>query len=372
MRRVVSCQKLAAETATLIRADAAFYLAIALYTLIGLAFLHAMGATERVAYSIYPTFWLTLFGVVLPSVAVAVDLARTTRFDRKRSLAIRKTFSPSRISRFMAGMCLLLALMVFQGTFTSIKNGLELWRGGFPLDMTLADVDAWLHFGMDPWRWLTFAQTDPVRIAVEWNYGTLFFTTSLGGLYFVATSPLAASIRSRYLTCLMLVWILVGNVLAGLFMSAGPAFYGAVTGDQFRFAGLMEFLAHGASQPGSAAFYQAYLWALHTIGQTGFASGISAFPSVHVALATFNALFVWEYSRRLGIMAFAYAALIEASSVYLGWHYAIDGYAGALATVLIYVATRRMFATGQTRATRLSQATLPVPAPAAIATATAS
>ena len=170
----------------------------------------------------------------------------------------------------------------------------------------------------------------------------------------------------------MLVWILVGNLLAGLFMSAGPAFYGEVTGDKLRFAGLLEFLAHGASSPGSSAYCQAYLWTLNTIGQTGLGSGISAFPSVHVALATLNALFAREYSRRLGIVAFAYAALIEVSSVYLGWHYAIDGYAAAIATVLIYVATRRMLPAGRTRAMHLPQWARPAPVAAAVAITTAS
>ena len=135
---------------------------------------------------------------------------------------------------------------------------------------------------------------------------------------------------------------------------------------------VLEFLAHGASSPGSSAYCQAYLWTLNTIGQTGLGSGISAFPSVHVALATLNALFAREYSRRLGIVAFAYAALIEVSSVYLGWHYAIDGYAAAIATVLIYVATRRMVPAGRTRAMHLPQWARPAPVAAAVAITTAS
>ncbi len=212
MRNCVSYRGLVAETAALIRADAVFYLIIALYTFASLAFLHAIGAAERTAYSVYAAYWLTLFGLVLPLIAVAIDLARITRFGRRRNLAIRKTFSPSRMPRFLAGMCLLMAFMVFLGTFTSMKNGLSLWQGGFPFDKALADIDAWLHFGVDPWRWLGFAQTEPIRIVVEWNYLPFFSTISLGGLFFVTTSPLAAGIRSRYLFCFMLVWILVGIV----------------------------------------------------------------------------------------------------------------------------------------------------------------
>jgi hypothetical protein len=343
--------RLAEETAKLIRADAGLYLFIAIYTLSGLLFLRAYGAEEQVAYSIYLVYWTILFTMFFPLAAFAVDAAWIVhRFDEKRNLATKRMFSPRRLARLLSGICLLMAFMIFQGTFTSVKNGLSVWQDGFPFDKVQADIDAWLHFGVDPWRWLAFAQHDFVRIAVEWNYATVFFTICFGALFFVATSPLAARVRTRYLICFMLVWIVVGNVLAGLFMSAGPAFHGNVTGDELRFAAQLKFLARGADWPNSSAAYQNYLWTLHSAGQTGFGSGISAFPSVHVALAMFNALFVWEYSRRLGLLAFAYVALIQASSVYLGWHYAIDGYAAIIVTALIHAATRRMMPTGNARA----------------------
>ncbi|MNI64247.1 PAP2 superfamily protein [compost metagenome] len=88
----------------------------------------------------------------------------------------------------------------------------------------------------------------------------------------------------------------------------------------------------------SAAEYQTYLWALHESGSAGFGSGISAFPSIHVGLITLNALFLNGYSRRLGVVAFAYVAFIQISSVYLGWHYAIDGYVSMTVVVAAYYA----------------------------------
>jgi membrane-associated phospholipid phosphatase len=132
-------------------------------------------------------------------------------------------------------------------------------------------------------------------------------------------------------------------VLAGQFLSAGPAFHGYVTGDEARFAEQLQFLARDVGLPNSTASYQTYLWDLHVAGQPGFASGISAFPSVHVGIATLNALFLYEYSRRLGYAAFAYAALIIASSVYLGWHYAVDGYAAVAIVLAIHLALRKAF-----------------------------
>jgi hypothetical protein len=140
----------------------------------------------------------------------------------------------------------------------------------------------------------------------------------------------------------MLVWVVVGNVLAGPFMSAGPAFYAQVTGDTARFAEQMAFLARGRDWANSAASYQEYLWALYSHGLTGFGSGISAFPSVHVGLIMLNALFLWDFSRRLGLIAFAYVGFVVASSVYLAWHYAIDGYAAIAVVLVIHYALKKL------------------------------
>jgi len=345
---------LPAETATMIRADAGFYLFIAIYTLAGLVFLHAVGAGDRAAYWIYVLRWISLFALFLPAMTVIFDYGLILhRFDRKRSLAARKVFSPSRMARFLSGISLLMAMVAFQGTFTSVKNGLPVWQGGFRFDKVQADIDAYLHFGTDPWRWLfAMAENDLVRFAVEWNYNILWFAICFSALFFVVTSPKAVSFRSRSLISFMLVWIIVGNILAGLFLSAGPAFYGAVTGDKARFAEQLAFLSGSISSSNSAASYQDYLWMLHSAGKTGFGSGISAFPSVHVALITLNALFVWEHSRRLGIAAFAYVGLVIASSVYLAWHYAVDGYVAVAVTLAIYVVVRKAVPAGKAYSAR--------------------
>jgi hypothetical protein len=351
----ISAAPVVRQTLALIRADAGLYLFIAVYTLMGLGFLIAIGALNQTAYAVYTKQWFALFGIVLPVLGILLDTGYLLhRFDKRRGLARQRIFSPYRMAKYLSGVALLMAMLAFQGTFTSIKNALPVWRGGFADDRVQADLDKWLHFGIDPWRWLdVVAHDDLVLSVVNWNYAVLFFSACFSGLFFVVTSPKAHAVRTRYLLCFMLVWIVVGNILAGLFMSAGPAYYGFVTGDAARFADQLRFLAHDAS-PNSSYTYQAYLWALHQSGQAGFGSGISAFPSVHVALATINALFIREYSRRLGMVAFAYVCLIESSSVYLGWHYAIDGYVGGLVSLAIYLLARRFMPAPARRALRAS------------------
>jgi hypothetical protein len=58
-------------------------------------------------------------------------------------------------------------------------------------------------------------------------------------------------------------------------------------------------------------------------------------------MVSLNAFFLWFYSRRLGALAFSYVGFVALSSVYLAWHYAIDGYVGIAVTGLIVLAVRR-------------------------------
>ena len=326
-----------------VREDAAFYGLILAYTCVGMILMTATGIWDRAAYSIYFGRWLTTFAFFFPTLAVLLSYAVVAhRFDKRRSLALKRMFSAPRMARLVAGTCLLIALVFFQATFTSIKNALPVWQGGFLHDALQADIDRWLHFGTDPWRFLfAFGESPLLRRIVEWNYNILWFVISFGALFIVTTSPRMAEIRSRYLLCFMLVWIVCGNVLAGLFLSAGPAFYAEVTGDAVRFAEQLAFLAGGAGESNSAASYQSYLWALHESGQPGFGSGISAFPSVHVGLIAMIVFFLHERSRRLACAGYAYLALILASSVYLGWHYAVDGYVSIAVVLAIHLVVRR-------------------------------
>ena len=81
---------------------------------------------------------------------------------------------------------------------------------------------------------------------------------------------------------------------------------------------------------------QQMLWDNYQNNKVGMGSGISAMPSMHVATATLMALFGWQYSRIAGIVLTLYALVIFIGSVHLGWHYALDGYVGALGAALVW------------------------------------
>lgn len=363
--------RLGVELFKRLRSDLPVYLAIAVYSLLGLVFLQNNDAMHLSSYSAYVKKAAVLALLALPAIFLFSDFVMLIhRFDVRRKAAFAHSFSAKRLSAIIAASLMLIMIMVFQGTFTSIKNTLAVWSGGFVFDEVQANIDAALHFGADPWRYVRFMIEWPLlRAAVEYNYGVLWFLLSFGIVYFVSSSPKADKVRHRYLAAFMLVWILVGNVFAGLFMSAGPVFYGQVTGDFSRFAELLSILAAKGGDAAAGMDYKAYLWSLHESGQSGFGSGISAFPSVHVGLTVMNTLFAYEASRRLGHLMTAYLLVIMLSSVALGWHYAIDGYAAAMIVCAVYFALKRANlrlaaapdAQMQGAAVRVSSAPLPPP-----------
>lgn len=323
------------------------YAGVAAYALAVSAALVLTGSTQAFAFKSYFVVWPVTFFVVFPAIYALLLLLRIVhRFEtrRGRMLAIRKSLAAPHLIQFTTGLGLLAAMMVFQGAFSSFKTALPIWRDGFPDDIVQANIDRAIHFGVDPWRLLyAIGQNDVVRAVAEWNYNQAWFIFCYAILFFVAVSGKAAAVRSRYLVTYMLVWIIVGNILAGLFLSAGPAFYGLVTGDTARFGEQLAFLAASGDSTHSAARVQAYLWNFYQSGNAGLGSGISAFPSMHVGLVTLNALFIFEASRKWGIIAFAYVGFVLASSVYLAWHYAIDGYAAIVVTIIVFLAVRKAF-----------------------------
>jgi hypothetical protein len=169
-------------------------------------------------------------------------------------------------------------------------------------------------------------------------YHSWFVPTTLG-LCFVG---LCATPRTRcqYVTAYVAVWIVLGALLAYLFPAAGPAFYRDLvspTGAAPFVAVHQQLMADGTSGGFlTSVFNQAYLLRNLNSPTLVVGGGISAVPSVHNAMAVLFAIVSFRIHRVLGLAMSAFAATIWVASVYLNWHYAVDGLAGGLGAMALW------------------------------------
>ena len=231
-------------------------------------------------------------------------------------------------SRLLVAIPTTIAVIYFVQCYSSIKHAIPFVQA-FSWDVTFMELDRALHFGMDPWRIL-----QPVlgfwwvTTFINFCYNVWFLV-----LWFVlvslAFSDRNFALRLQYFVSFTLTWMIGGSILAMVFSSAGPAYYGLLGLGPDPYKDLMSYL-HGAHELGNvpALTTQALLWESWQNGNKGIVAGISAMPSMHNATTVLLALLGWRVSRFWGIAGTVFAAIILVGSVHLGWHYAVDGYLG--------------------------------------------
>lgn len=234
---------------------------------------------------------------------------------------------------FMATIALVSGYTLFKAVIPSL---VPFWA-----DPMLANWDRMLHGGRDAWQvahdlraWI---DTDGAAFTYSGLWGAFAFSfpvlLALGD-----SDPLR---KTRYLALYALSWVVLGNVMATAFSSAGPIYVDLLSGGD-HFAPMMASLSDLTFPGTSVDRVQQALWAEYAADgglQLG-GSGVSAFPSMHVAIATVWALYVSERSRLYAPVGIAFAATILFLSVYTGWHYAVDGYASVLVVVAVFAFLR--------------------------------
>lgn len=201
----------------------------------------------------------------------------------------------------------------------------------FSWDRTFMEMDRVLHFGLLPHEWLAPLFSSPLAIFVINVTYNLWFVVLLACFFWQGFAARDNPLRQRFLLAYLLTWFIGTCVLGTILSSAGPSFYGFVETGANPYAGLLATLAAANEiYPVWAVPTQAMLWQSHLAGH-GEIEGVSAMPSMHVATTILFILLGFASGRRwLGWFFVGFAASIFIGSVVLGWHYAVDGYAGAV------------------------------------------
>jgi len=230
----------------------------------------------------------------------------------------------------------MLILPLFGATFSNLKVLIPAIVP-FSWDPTLSEWDRLLHGGYYPWQILQPLLGHPYVTSFINAVYHLWFFLAYGVVCWQIASTDRPRLRMQYLLTFVLIWAVIGNIAALLLSSAGPVYYGRITGLTDPYAPLMTYLQHASTiAPVPALQVQDMLWSLYQSQGLALGGGISAMPSLHVAIAVSFVLLGRAIDRRLAIAFAVFAGLIFLGSIHLGWHYAIDGYAAILGAWLIW------------------------------------
>jgi len=211
----------------------------------------------------------------------------------------------------------------------------------YTLDPLLADLDRALHLGRDPWLWLhAVPGRDLLTAYLDWAYVRWYDVVMVVLPAVLVAAPLEA--RIRFFLGYVLLWGVAGSLLAILLASGGPVYFAELAGDPDRYRPLLAYLDGAAPR---ARGLQSALWdAFVRPGENFIFEGISAMPSLHVGVAAYLSIWAWRAGWWIGALALLYGISMFVGSVHLGWHYAIDGYAGtAVAAGCWWACTRMRF-----------------------------
>jgi hypothetical protein len=262
------------------------------------------------------------------------------------SIAHARAFLANRWAedRWLSAITPPLTVTILLCTFNIYKQ-VELPAAGFRAEPYLANADQ-LLLGADAWRFTHWMFASPWATEVlDLAYHAWFLPMTLGVVLCSFARP-GSRLALRYLTSYLLLWIILGTLVAYLVPASGPCFYQYFQPDGARFSQLTGVLAqqdlflrqhglHGLR----AVEYQHLLLHDYRASTLALGAGISAMPSLHNAMAVLFACAAYHADRRIGRLFTAYAVLIWIGSIHLGWHYAVDGIVAAALTIAIWKLT---------------------------------
>lgn len=209
----------------------------------------------------------------------------------------------------------------------------------FYADPFLAKIDRLVHGG-EPWRDV-YVLPEQGAVIIDLFYTRVWPAALLVG-YLAAFVLLQGRQFLRYAWAILFVYVGLGSVVALLASSVGPIFYVDFYAPTPEFTRLKDAVLSNDALA-NVRFYTEYLLENYRSGGPAFGTGISAFPSVHVAVATLTAWLLTSQGRVWAMLGWVFYAIIEYGSIYTGWHYAIGGYFSTIAVSLVWIGLSRHY-----------------------------
>jgi membrane-associated phospholipid phosphatase len=283
----------------------------AMFCIAGVVLLERMPVT-------YPRSALFL-AYARPISAICVIALIVTAIRRRRDRAALRA-DAIEIIRGCVPLALVLATSFVLKSFIHLINS-RVW------DRQLFAIDSGLHFGYSPTIFLVTLLGNPFLLHfIDVVYSGVYYVIFFGGtaLLLVFLPP---GWRLRYAAAFVLMWM-AGTVLYLGVPSWGPAFSATK---------LVEPALQ--SMPVTVNVQSQLYRELSSLVRAPLAprvvifGSVAAFPSLHLAVVTLYALAARRIGRRLFLASLLLGVVMLIGSVVSGYHFLIDGYAGALLAI---------------------------------------
>jgi hypothetical protein len=327
--------------------------------MLGFVLVYALGAqmllvVARLHFSpatVWLSVWIDLFPwLIVPALLIALVHGRLSVRDHQglRIDGWQGWIAGYRKARLGAlSPTTLVRLIVIVLVFPAYHRAYAIYKSAIPLvlpfkyDAQWTEIDRWLHFGRLPYQLLPSVLTTPWTLRwLEVFY--LGWHAIVGCMILWVTMQSDSELRRRFYFVFLATLALLGNLVALAGSSAGPCYYALVTGQPDAYAGLVDYLAGAGHSIPYTLSIQGQLWQHYRLSTVGVGTGISAMPSIHVAMPVLFALTAYRKDAALGIALAIFGGVIFIGSIALGWHYAIDGYVSVAAVSLLWWVSGRL------------------------------
>jgi hypothetical protein len=235
------------------------------------------------------------------------------------------------VAIYLAGFQLFALQM---GALTWLKEMLPV-AVPFWADPPLASLDRAI-LGTDAWRLVPLSLMHPLDVI----YVTWAPITTIAINVLLCMKPSQA--KARAILSYFLIVGLMGVCGQYLLSSAGPVFYDQLFGGD-RFGDLMARIDADAAVVRRTCDY---LWKTYTEHADQIGAGISAMPSIHVAVAAWLAIVLSSLWPKARLPAWAFWLAMFVGSFALGWHYFLDGAVGTLGAFACWSAAGKFLLRG--------------------------
>ncbi len=330
------------------RSDFVFLLLAAVYIAISAAVVYSHGLQDRFHVLMYmdkamAMSYLLAFSYACYALVKIIYILLVVRPARPLGYIWAEwRRGPLNSERLIRAIPVFIGFIFFFSTFTSMKQLIP-GINPFSWDKEFTALDKMLHFGIDPWRILYAPFSLPIidklynvfTYALNVNYNA-WLVAVFAALYWQLFDKSNPVVRMQFFFAFLLTWAINGTLLATIFSSAGPCFLERLNGSEY-YTPLMDQL-HAANEHFKifAVSTQDKIWSAASKSESMVGGGISAMPSIHVTTALLFLLLARALNTKYQALFMIFFALIVIGSVFLAWHYAVDGYLAILTTYALW------------------------------------